>query len=480
MVATSQSRELTPATNRSTRWVGFTFAVVVLPYAWLALFANPGADDLTYALDTRRDGYFVALRDQYFLWNGRYASNFLELANPMVWDSIALYKAVAALMIPLTVIASFLFVRTLVGEAWTRGQVATASLGLTALFLSGGPVLGESIYWYTGSATYLLSAIMLILQGALMVGALREERERSAWRVAAGAVLTVVIVGMNEVAMLMVAVFQAALLLVGAVRRRRHTVIVSMLMLSITIACGLIVAFAPGNAVRGAMFPARHQALRSVAMTIVQTVRFAADWSTSGSLLLASLLYIPLGSELVRAAPRVRALGNKDTVLLLLAGTFGVIPLAVFPAYWASGDLGQHRTVSVAYFLFVPLWFTTLTAALAAGWLPAPDRWLADGRTQIGVFVLLILSLGFTHNAYRVAIDLAYGRPANFDREMSARFSGLRSCGKTPDLTCVIPPLSVKPESFSLPDISSDPNDWVNAGYASYFGLRRVVAGTVP
>jgi hypothetical protein len=479
MITASQSPEVGSATNRSTLWMAFAFALMVLPYELLAVFTNPGADDLTYALDTRRDGYLVALRDQYFLWNGRYASNVLELAGPMVWGSVALYKAVAALMILAMVIALYVFVRTMVGSAWTRGQVTTAALGLAALFLGGVPVLGESIYWYTGLATYQLSSIMLILQGALMAGVLREMRQPSVWRVAAAAVLTVAIVGMNEVAMLMVAVFQAALLLLGAVEGRRRTVIVSMLMLLLTIACALIVALAPGNAVRSAMFPARHQALRSVAMTVVQTVRFAADWSTNGSLLLASLMYLPLGSALVHAAPRVRALGHKHTVLLLLAGTVGVIPLSVFPAYWASGDLGQHRTISVAYFIFLPLWFTTLTAALAAGWLPAPDRWMADRRIQAAAFVLLVLSLGFTHNAHGVAVDFAYGRPAAFDREMSARFSQLRVCSTTPDRPCVIPPLSVKPESFSLPDISSDPNDWVNAGYASYFGLRRVVAGAV-
>ena len=467
-------------TARSTRWAGVAFLLVLLPYEVLAVFAHPATDDLTYALDTRRDGYLVALRDQYFLWNGRYASNVLELAGPMVWGSVALYKLVAALMIPATVITLYVFVRTLVGDAWTRWQVMTTALGVAALFLGGVPALGESIYWYTGSVTYHLSALMLILQGALLAGALDQGRQGSAWRVVACAVLATVIVGMNEVAMLMLVTCLSVLLALGLIEGRRRTVIVAGLTLSIAIACALIVALAPGNAVRSAMFPFRHQALRSVVMTFFQTARFTADWATNGSLLLASVLYLPLGSELVRVAPRVRALGNRNTALCLVAGTVGVIPLAVFPAYWASGDLGQHRTVSVAYFVFLSMWFASLTATLAAGWLPPASGWLMNRRTQVGATILLVLSLAFTRNAYRVAADFAHRRPAILDREMSARLAALRVCSNTPDQSCVIPPLSVKLESFSLPDISGDPNDWVNAGYASYFGLRRVVAGKVP
>ena len=464
--------------SRSSRWAGFAFLLIVLAYLALSVFVHPGADDLTYARDTRRDGYIVALRDQYLLWNGRYSSNVLELAGPMVWGSFAFYKAVAASMIVMTVITLYMFVRALVGEAWTRGQVTTAALAMSALFLGGVPALGESIYWYTGSVTYHFSAILLLVLGVLTVVALRAGAQRSVWSVIGCGLLTAVIVGMNEVAMLIVVAFHVANLMLGAIEHRRRTMTISAFMLSIAIVCGLVVWLAPGNAVRSAMFPLRHQPLRSIAMTALQTVRFAADWSTAGSMLLATLVYLPLGGELVRATPRIRALGRRSTALCLFAGTFAIIPLTIFPPYWASGELGQHRTISVAYFLFLPLWFTSLTAALAAGWVSVPEHWLTERRVWHAALILLVLALGFTHNAYGVAADFAYGRPVAFDREMSTRFSHLRACTVTPERPCVIPPLSVKLESFLLPDISSDSSHWVNDAYATYFGLRQVVAGS--
>jgi hypothetical protein len=462
--------------SRSTIWPALAFVLVLLPYELLAAFAHPGADDLTYALDTRRDGYRVALRDQYFQWNGRYTSNLLELGGPMVWGSVVLYKLTAAAMIPATVLALYVFIRSVVGPAWTREQVATSALGMTAIFLGGVPALGESIYWYTGSVTYQLSSIMLIVQAAVIVATLSGQRLPTTRRVAAVALLAAATVGMNEVAMLMTVVFQGALLLTGVMTRRRGVITESAIALSVAVAGALVVWFAPGNAVRAAMFSARHQLGRSVAMTVLQTVRFGSEWSTNGSLLLASLLYLPLGAELTRTNPGVRALGSKPTSTCLLAGAFAVIPLALFPPYWASGDLGQHRTISVAYGVFLPLWFAALTAVLASGWLRPPHGWIADRPVRVVMFGLLIVSLAFTHNGYRVALDFASGKPAAFDREMSARLISLNACRAAPSRPCVIPPRFVTPETFSLPDISSDPNDWVNAGYASYFGLSQVVS----
>ena len=169
---------------------GIVLAAVITPYLWLAAYANPGADDLTYALDTRRDGYWVALRDQYFLWNGRYASNLFELGGPMVWGSIVLYKMVVLVTILATFGAMYTFIRGVVAEAWTPTATATAAFAVTAIFLWGVPVPGETIYWYTGAVTYQWSAIMLLLLAALMVSIVRDPGRATTMRVIVATFLT--------------------------------------------------------------------------------------------------------------------------------------------------------------------------------------------------------------------------------------------------------------------------------------------------
>jgi len=454
------------------RTARFALAViaVIAPYVLLAAYAHPGADDFTYAVDTLRDGYWTSIRDQYLLWNGRFTSNFLELGGPMVWQSIGLYRAVAAAMIVATVAASWVVVHAVARDAWTTGQTFAAALCLAALDLHGLPALAENIYWYTGSVTYQLSAILLVLQIAVTVRALRAARALSSWTLAA-ALLAVAIAGMNEVAMLLELALYTTVAVVSYLDNRRALVAPASFLLAATIAGGVLVAVAPGNAVRSSLYPVRHELLRSLALTGLQTIRFAVEWTTSGTLLLASLLYLPLGAELARTPP-FRTITPRATIALALA-PFATIPIAVLPAYWATGLLGQHRTVSVAYFVFLVLWFAALTAAFAREWLP---RSTLDRRAQAVLTTLLVLALAVTGNGYRVAVDFARGRPAIFDREMSARYASLRACAADARSECIVPALSVLPDALFAFDLSPDSNHWVNVGYAMYFKVPRVVA----
>jgi len=459
------------------RWLGAAFLTVMVPYVWLAAYIHPGADDFTYALTTQRDGYWRAFRDQYLMWNGRYTSNLFELAGPMVWRSLVWYRIVAVVVIAATFAAAFSIVRAVAGRAWTREQAVVCALGLTALDLAGLPALGENIYWYTSSATYQLSSVLILLQIALALPMLCRDA-RAGWvRKAAAAVLLVAVSGMNEVAMLLIAGFYAVVAALGFVEQRPRAARTAAVMFGGVVAAGLAVWLAPGNAVRTAMYPVRHEVVRSAVLTMVQTARFGVEWATAGSLLLASILFLPLGAAIARADTALGSISRRGAVTLV-AGAFATIPIAVFPPYWATGLLGQHRTIAVAYSMFLPLWFAALTALVSAGWLPTPGGWLLDRRVRLAAAVLLVASLAFTHNGYRVAVDLAYGRPAAFDRETSARDAALRTCGASHgrDATCLVAPIVTRPESLFVLDVSADPTDWVNAAYAAYFGVGRVIA----
>jgi hypothetical protein len=190
--------------------------------------------------------------------------------------------------------------------------------------------------------------------------------------------------------------------------------------------------------------------------------------------MLASLLYLPVGTELARAAPAFASMTRRTAAALML-GAVLTIPIATFPAYWSTGILGQHRTISVAYFVFLLLWFAALTAAISVGWLPTSSSWFMNSRVRQGAGALLVASLMFKGNGYRLATDFAYGRPQTFDSEMSSREAALRACASTPTRDCAIAPLTTSPESFSVLDLSTDPNDWVNRACAEYFGVAHVV-----
>jgi len=459
---------------------GAVCGVLLLPYVALAAFAHPIADDFTYAFDTQRDGFWGAYRAQYASWNGRYASNVLELAGPMVWGSVPIYRAVAVGMLLGTIVAAYCLVRALTRGAWSRPQAAGAAVTLTAVFVAIVPSLGETIYWYTGTVTYQLSAILVVIQAATTIDALAGDNGLSSRvRLAIALVLLPLVVGMNEVAMAMIILFHASLLTIAAIEGRRRVTAVAGAMLAVALASSLAVWLAPGNAVRAAMFPVRHDLFRSLAQTALQTIRFGVTWTTSGPLVLASLLFLPLAGEVAERAPVIRAV-TPVSAMAMAAGAVMTIPIATFPVYWSTGLLGQHRTPSVACFVFVLLWFAALTGLVATGRLPAAAGYFGDRRLRAAAFVLLAASLAFTGNASVVAVDVARGRPFTFAREMTARYEALRDCATRARTPCALPPLSARPDSFYVVDVVDDPDSWINNAYRYYFHTGAVIAKATP
>ena len=437
-------------------------AVAVLPYVLLAAYAYPSADDFDYAMDTRLEGYWTAFAHQYAGWNGRFASNLLVLANPMVQGSVGVYRMVAVGVLMVTVAAMYAFVRALAGSSFDRRITAVCALAWCGVHLSVVPALAENFYWYTGAVTYQLSTALLIGQFAAVVRLLRR-RNAGAWSIIAVAAPLALIVGMNEVVMLLAVAAYTALTAFAAARRDRYGVTVSLACVAAGVLGGLAVALSPGNAVRGALYPVRHELIQSAAITAVQTVRFAAAWSTAGPLLLATALLVPVARRIAAAHPFWRGLSRSEFVAVLVA-PFVAIPIGIFPAVWSTGVLGQHRTVSVAFAVFLVLWFVATIAVTARFELTMPAPLLAPAAAG------LVAAVIFTGNGYSVTTDLMTGRARRYAVAMAARSAAFVACGQTPARTCPIEALADSLHALSVSSGSADAA-WAVQSHARYFGV---------
>jgi hypothetical protein len=208
-------------------------------------------------------------------------------------------------------------------------------------------------------------------------------------------------------------------------------------------------------------------------MTILQTLRFLSDWISSGLLLLATVLFLPLAEKWIRARP-LDSRRAKQYLWLSVAGVLLVIPAAVFPAYWETGVLGQHRTVNEAYSAFLFVWFIA-----AAMWLASSNQYatavnVLAANARLPLTVLLVAGLALTHNGYAVGSDLISGRLAGFDQQMRARYATLQGCRDRAEPMCELDPIQAVPTTYYVLDISADPHDWVNVAYARYFGVPEV------
>jgi hypothetical protein len=458
-------------------WISTALAVAIAPFVILAAYAYPTADDFDYAMDTRLEGYWPAFSHQYTCWNGRFASNVLVLANPMVPGSTTVYRMVAGGMFAVTIVAIYVFIRAIAGSALDRRLTAVCALAWCGVYLAGVPALGENFYWYTGAVTYQLSSVLLLAQVALFVRALRQRTAIDRFTsVALASVLVVFVVGMNEIAMLLAVAFYGAFTVFAALRGDRRATTASLVCFAAAAAAGLAVWLAPGNAVRAALYPAKHDLVRSVAMTAMQTVRFGATWVTAGTLLLATLLFIPLAERIAATDPFWRELTRREFIALLSA-PFAAIPLGIFPAFWATGLLGQHRTVSVAYAAFLALWFVATLAVAGRGLIPASAVEPATLRSALAC--ALVVAIAFTGNGYTVMTDLLTGRARQFAQALDGRSAMLAVCRRAGTRPCVVPRLPDPPRVTFVSDAAAD-TEWTVQSHARYLGVSDVELAPAP
>ena len=465
-----------PVVTRSTV---FTVALVAVlsPFLIACAFVHPMADDFIYASNGRL-GFWAAWMREYTGWNGRYTSNALVLRAPLVFGWPEGHRLAAALMIAGTVLAAYLFVRALSAGGLTRGEALQCALVFSALLLSQMPSIGEGIYWYTSAATYHAPLVIAFLHFALVVRYAGRDRPTAGDRVglALAFLLLAALVGFNEVVMVMLLALYGALLAWSVAEGLRARRMLAALF-AFSVLCSLFVIFSPGNGTRQSMYPAHYQVVRSIGMSALQTLRFAGGWASSGSLLLASAVFAPVADRLcgrLSQYPRLVTQGRWMTA----AGLLLVVPISVFPAYWETGILGQHRTINVAYFAFLAVWFIALSLWMASG-SPRANALRSFGRAWRPLLAsLLIAALALTGNSYALGLDLISARLADFDREQTRRRAALQACRERGEPTCIIGPVQTKPASFFVLDISSDPHDFVNVAYARYFGIAAVRLGT--
>ena len=242
-------------------WFCFFAAVPIATFLLLGFFTGPASDDFCYAKDLMKKGYLEALQDNYLGWQGRYASSsilflsgYLDRSSFLTW-----YWLISTSLILATLFSVYILVNTInkfaLQSTLARAEIATASAVLTSIYLISLDRPGEVIYWFSGSVTYQLANVLLILLLAILIRLYFAETSAKKFVLfTASAVLMVLIIGHNETAM---AVTLSSLALVVVClnlshdkdRFRGYKVLLEG-MLVIGILASLVVILAPGNRIR--------------------------------------------------------------------------------------------------------------------------------------------------------------------------------------------------------------------------------------
>lgn len=448
---------------------------LLLPYVWLAIQVHPFGDDWSYAVLSERYPLWPRLLQEYRDINGRFSSNVLLLCHPMALglpSGLLVYRAVPVVLLLLLLAGSYALLRAGFRGAFGRSETSLAAALLVVMFVHGLPDLSEGLYWYTGAVTYLLPCAASLFVCAAMMILRRTNGKR--WRrplFALAAVLLVFIALSCELHMVLAIMFTATFLYTCSVRSQRLEAVPVMLLL-IALGCGVLMFLSPGNFLRALNYPQRGEVLRTLGYGALQSFRFMVLWVASPLLLSASVLWVEVDRRYNVLAQLVPFGRN-----LLVASVVVVFVIMALP-YWTTGILGQHRTVNVAWFYFLPAYLVLIALGYrkilgTTGW-----TWIQGPLVRRAAILTAIIALLFTGNTGRVLSDLASGRARTYDDAMHRRYALVTSAIRSGRDTLVLAPPARMPASLRILDAGPDPEHWANRYLVRYFGgeeMRLIV-----
>ncbi|MBK8226660.1 MAG: hypothetical protein IPK70_05740 [Flavobacteriales bacterium] len=443
-------------------------------YAAVCCFIHPFADDFSYAAIGMRTDLLPRLGDEYLNWNGRWCSNPFMLRGPLVLGTGAglwLYRCVPLLLM----LGAWAGARRLLRAVAPLLHSRDAALGsgfFLLLFLQLMPDLSEGVYWYTGAVSYLLPGALLLWLTALHAEAWSNDWRFSWPRAWCIGLLSAAIAGFNELHMMLVVAAHSVLFALHW-RKYRRTHGPMLLITALTLASGLIMALAPGNSVRGELFPLRHDLGRTFSGAALQTARFALVWLLSPVLLLVSTLFLANLRTWMRASP---VLSERLPRPLPIAIVLGVAFFACMALpFWASGLLGQHRTVNAALLVLLPGWLLLLASLRVEVLKRSARPWpLINEGAQRWVLGLLLVTCMATGSGGRVSADLLSGRLARFDAQLRSRYASIGEAKTRSTDILELPPLADPPRSLRYLDATGDPEHWINRSLANYLQADSV------
>lgn len=326
---------------------------------------------------------------------------------------------------------------------------------LCLLYLNYMPQLTEGIYWYGGIVNYHIGAMVLLLQLSVFMK-LYEAIEKRLLLYALSLLLLALSVGFNEVGAVLIPLFYFTALLIQfkAQTDNRNLIAVHF---TVAVFASAFVIFSPGNATRLGEFNDKYNFFHSTYYASLQTIRFSGTWILSYTFIVCSLLTVLYANKLRDS------LLNKTDWRLALAGALGVVFIAAFIPYFATGILGQHRTINYVYPFFLLLWFTALIDF--ANRHPIHIPFLKTDRAKVVVLISAIMVLSFTGNSILIWKDTATDKFSIYKEEYIARQQQILN-GDT-----IIKPLQHIPNAFMITDAAAkgDPQYWVNKCMMLYY-----------
>lgn len=470
--------------NNARRALALTLTAFLLltlvPVLLVGGCAHPFGDDYSfsrfvhYALDegTSVLGAMVfTARRLYFGWQGTYMASALMALQPGLISEQAYILTPILLLLALCLstatLTHALLRRWLKQDGWTWLLVTA---GLLTATIQYQPNPREAFFWWNGGVYYTGFYAMMLLMFTCLIR-LRLGPKHPALLFAAALALAALVGGGNYVTGLLSCVVLAGYTLACLLWDRRRLWQPAAVG-AVLLACFLINALAPGNAVRQA---------GSYGMPAFQAIRAAI---AEGAEDLHAYIHLPFLALMLGLVPVLwKALENTEFAFPLPGLATAVLFLALCcqntPHFYALASAGPGRLRNIVYDSYLILlllaegyWIGWLRRKMGGEFLTASaGRWMA--KTALFVAVAgFALSYPMTP-AYQCAEILADGSARAYDEHINGWVEVLSD----PDIDPVtVAQLPVCPPLLHSYNLSDNPENFANVAAANYYGKTAVIA----
>jgi hypothetical protein len=462
------------------RVTGLALALALLPFFALSFYNAPFWDDFGMALMVRQEGLWQAQKAFYLNWGGRYATCFVQtLGNPLSYGWLGGMHLVPLLILGGTLAALYLSLRELSNRRLSRATAGRAAALLLLLCLAWMPTIYPLFYWFCASTGYQLGIILMLLIPVAGLRALRASTAvpRRSWYGLAQ-LSTVVVVGLNEIALLLLGWLLLVLVANTWRRGQRRAAACWGGLLATGVVAGTVAVLAPGNWVRmyGPTGKATAQALQLGTVLRYGGENVVAFLTKPTHVMALLLLPLLLGPLLVRVR-HARPAGFR---LPLWAG-IGMLGAGVGISFLFHALITPNpppgRTASFIWLWLFLGWAAVLWAAVPPQVPAEVRRALRYGQRLAVCVTLLLLAAGVERNAWTEWLRNA----PTWRAQNEARFAQMQQASRRGQRVLVVEPFSgIVPRHVSIlgENLFHHPNNSFqhhnNDVTAHWFGLDSV------
>jgi|GEM_PF-1188197 len=438
-------------------WSGF--CLLVLPFAWLALYNHPAADDFPLSQTARDWGQYTTVVGYWKCWSARYTSIFLMSVNPLVFNSLWGYKA--GFFINLFVMGFAVHLGNKLIFNWlSKREPWLFSTAFTLVLLAASPSLSNGYYYLAGAWFYqpghlLLTALIWTSIHFQLPDNIQEFWSKSLVNLAIVAALVVLLIGCNEVMMLLgLSITGFGLVWYLLFEKRFHPS--WFILVCVAVGASALVILSPASFYRMEASGSMNRSTIWVAIKAAEAFSHTAFQSFLSPPVLAMLM----AGYFLPAHSRLQKITFQQKLLMSIASWI-VIYLAYFPSMLGEG-LVQGRTEVTFQFLFVGNMLLNISL-----WKPKEVK-----QVNFNLMLIVILLLVPFGKNYLPAIDdLSSGRAKTFNQERNDRIKCLI---ETAGDSVWVKPVSAKPASLFVGDIGDYPQPWYDNHVAIYYGKKFI------